>query len=182
MSLLTEARAPAGDDTRRHLLRQVEAELGDLPNWFEQHRANLADGQMLAAYVGIPEQGLEDRYRLGIELFDGAEFPQALEVAVLLSALKPSEPRFHFLSGMCMQKLAQVEPAARCFAQVLLLDPSHAFSAFRLGECLYALGQTTKAIELFELVIDLSREDDDLRPLYIAAELRARALRQGPNA
>lgn len=178
MTQSSKAMASAGDEARSTLMRQVEAELAELPKWLEQNQSDISETQMLAACVGIPQQALEDRYRLGIDFFDAGEFTHALEVAVLLSALKPSEPRFHFLAGMCMQKLAQLELAARYFAQVLLLDPSHAFSAFRLGECLYALGQPQKAIELFELVTDLSRGDDELRPLYMAAELRIVALQQ----
>lgn len=69
----------------------------------------------------------------------------ALEAWSELVAAQPNEAAFHFGYALSLQQLKQLEFAGRHFSYAFALDPSDAASAYRLGECLAALGYTVEA-------------------------------------
>jgi tetratricopeptide (TPR) repeat protein len=69
----------------------------------------------------------------------------ALEAWSELVAARPDEAAFHFGYALTLQQLKQFEFAGRHFSYAFALDPSDAASAYRLGECLAALGYTVEA-------------------------------------
>ncbi len=62
-----------------------------------------------------------------------------------LVAMRPGEPSFQFGYAMALQALDQLAFAGRHYAYAYALDPTDAATAFRLGECLAALGETLEA-------------------------------------
>lgn len=91
-------------------------------------------------------------------------FEQLVQAAAL-------EPRFYFGLGLSLQQQGLVERAARQFAICTHLNPSDAASAFRLGECLQALGEEAGAQETFHDALKLCNlpgVDPQLRQLIEA--------------
>ena len=56
------------------------------------------------------------------------------------------------------------------YALTIELDEIHAAAAFRLGECLRALGKRAEAKTLFEMALNLSRGDFSRRQLLLMTE------------
>jgi Flp pilus assembly protein TadD len=62
-----------------------------------------------------------------------------------LAQAAPLEPRFQFGLGLCLQHSGEINAAHRCYAIAFMLDPSDAACAYRIGECLIALGDLPAA-------------------------------------
>lgn len=119
-----------------------------------------------AAGAPTPEQ-LQDVYATACRLCDAGSFQLAAPLALHLVASLPTEPRFAFVAGTCLQRLSIHPNAAQMFCLCILHGGGSAAALYRLGECLLAAGDRGNAAKVLEAAFDLSRESED------AAELQA---------
>lgn len=126
-----------------------------LPAMLEESAGELAKGTSLAQWRGIPEEELESLHAAARTLCDLGRFDQALPVALLLASHAPDQARYLFTSATCLQRMGADALAAQQFAQCLLIDPAHMAALFRLGECMSAMGEQAKAVDLFDAVVGM---------------------------
>lgn len=138
---------------------------------------DLARGLTLAESRSIPPEQLEALYASAWALCEEGQFDKALPVVLLLAAHAPSEARHLFLVATCFQRTDQPAQAAQMYVQCLLLDAQHYAALFRLGECLQAMGEREKAIDLFEAVIGVTPSDMRYDSLREMARQRHQSLR-----
>lgn len=117
---------------------------------FLQHGATLAD------LHGISAEELEAVYARGYDAIAAGQWNEALDDMAFVVRHNPWEQRYHFAFALCLHHLRQYEAAGNHYSQALLLDATDAVCAFRLGECLGALGHLSDAREAFETVVKLS--------------------------
>lgn len=109
--------------------------------------------------------------RVRQRLDDGA-YAEALDDAFRLVHSEPWERAYHLALGCCLQHLAQFESAARFYGLALLLDATDAHCAYRIGECLDALGHHDDARDAFDAAVKLSWLDTAYAEVRRQAELR----------
>lgn len=83
----------------------------------------------------------------------------------------PGEAACHFGFGLSLQRAQQPELAGRHFSYACALDPSDAASAYRLGECLLAMGWTNDAHDALlaaQQLCDLPHNSPHIRDLSLA--------------
>jgi Flp pilus assembly protein TadD len=92
----------------------------------------------------------------------------ALDGFAALAMLAPGKPEYQFGFALCLQHFGQVEEAGRHFSAALVLDPSDAACAYRLGECLAACGYVEDARDALNVALalcSLPETDAAIRPL-----------------
>jgi predicted Zn-dependent protease len=97
--------------------------------------------------------------------------PDAAELWSALVMAMPGEAACHFGFGLALQRAQQAEMAGRHFSYACALDPSDAASAYRLGECLLALGWTSDAHDALlaaQQLCDLPHNPPHIRELSLA--------------
>lgn len=139
---------------------------------------DLARGLTLAESRNIPSEQLDALYASAWALCEEGQFDKALPVALLLAAHAQTEARHLFLGATCFQRTDQPAQAAQMYVQCLLLDAQHYAALFRLGECLQALGEREKAIDLFEAVIGVTPSETRYDSLREMARQRHQLLRE----
>jgi Flp pilus assembly protein TadD len=85
-------------------------------------------------------------------------------------AAKPGESGCHFGYALTLQQLGQLELAGQHFSYAFALDPSDAACAYRLGECLAALGYTVEAHDALlaaQQLCDLPHNPPHLREMSL---------------
>lgn len=117
----------------------------------------LMSGAALAQVAGVSEQSLEEEYRFAYEEILDGDYEVALPRLNALVHQAPREDRYVFAMAYCLQHLGQFESAGRLYAHSLLMDASNAMCAFRIGECLLAMGSFAEAREAFETACELAR-------------------------
>lgn len=80
---------------------------------------------------------------------------QALDGYVQLVEHHPLSAQHLFGFALCLQQMGQLEQAAGYFSLSYALEPSHGACAFRLGECLLALGHVPEAQDALRAAIEL---------------------------
>lgn len=105
--------------------------------------------EQLRPLVGEPIEAtpehLSDLWQQGQAALENGDHELALDVWCELVSARPAEPSFHFGYGLALQQLNHIELAGRHFSYAYALDPADAACAYRLGECLAALGYTLEA-------------------------------------
>lgn len=81
---------------------------------------------------------------------------QAVEGAAFLVQHDPWQRPHHLALATCLQHLGQYEAAGRSYAQALLMDATDAACAYRIGECLGAMGSLDESREALEAAVTLS--------------------------
>ena len=105
------------------------------------------------------------------EALDQGHYEQALPLWEQLVQAQPGEPSFQFGFALALQQLGQMELAGKHFSCAYALDPTDAACAFRLGECLLALGWTADAHDALlaaQQLCDLPHNDPRVRELSLA--------------
>ncbi|MGB4346298.1 MAG: tetratricopeptide repeat protein [Burkholderiaceae bacterium] len=115
-------------------------------------------------------------YQTAFDLFQQQRYQQALPLALQLSAARPDDWRFHFLSAMTLQFLGDIEAAIPFYGYTLILDPACTPAVFRLAECLEKNAQHQQARQLYESVIEQGRKEPQHHALQGLAQARLRAL------
>ncbi len=146
---------PPADPEVATVVAQLTEGLQNIQHTLEQCYEQLEQGYTLGELRGITDKGYASLYKIAHELCDQGDFQHALPVALQLTLHKPTDSRFAFMAGSCMQRLGQLEPAALMYAITLDVDPEHAAAAYRLGECLCSLGRNEEAMPFLQKCIDL---------------------------
>lgn len=152
------------------IVTQLSDGLQNIQQTLEQCREQLAQGYTLGELRGITVEGYGALYKIAHDLCEQGDFHHALPVAVQLTLHNPTDSRYPFMAGSCLQRLGHVETAAPMYALALDIDPEHAAAAYRLGECLITVGKPEEAATLLNKVIELSYGNFDKRTLMDLAK------------
>ena len=101
-----------------------------------------------------PEQA-HAMYRDSVEALRQEQTEQALDGFAALVSAHPLDARYLFGFALSLQHLGEVEKAAEYFSVAYGLEPSNGACAFRLGECLWALGHEAEAQDALRAAIEL---------------------------
>ncbi len=134
--------------------------------------ALLEQGVTPADMKGITADELEAVYAETCERLEREAYSEALDTAVFLVTHQPWDRRFHFIYALCLQHLGDFESAGRHYSQAYSFDATDAGCAYRIGECLEALGDHDGAREAYKAALDLSYQGDGLPELRDAAQTR----------
>lgn len=93
------------------------------------------------------DEGLEPEalWEAAQAALQAADHVRAVSLWSRLAQTFAGEPACHFGLGLALQGAGAIEQAGRQFSHAFALDPTDAACAFRLGECLLALGWTSEA-------------------------------------
>lgn len=169
-------RHPPVDPEIARIVDQLTSSLEDLPQTLEQCRRWLEQGYTLGELRGISEDGYTALYTMARELCDQGNFHHALPIALQLAFHQPTDKRFPFIAGACLQRLGHPQKAALMYALASDVDTDDAASNFRLAECLLATGHTEEAKPFLHKAIDLSYGRDHCRSLQERARKTLEAL------
>ena len=126
----------------------------------------LDDGQLAALYESVCQD------------IEAGRCADALDDAFVLVANDPWERAFLLALAWCLHHLGQWESAGGFYSVALMLDATDALCAFRIGECLVAMGEAVQAREAFEAAITLSALDERYAPVCQEARQALLALAQ----
>lgn len=161
---------PPADPKVAAIVTQLNDGLQNIQQTLEQYREQLEQGYTLGELRGITDEGYAALYKIAHDLCDQGDFHHALPVAVQLTLHNPTDSRYPFTAGSCLQRLGHVEAAALMYALALDVDPEHAAAAYRLGECLITVGKSVEAATLLNKAIELSYGKFDKRTLMSLAQ------------
>lgn len=156
---------PPSDPEIASIVTQLTDGLQHIEQIIEESREYLDQGHTLGELRGITDEGYAALYKIAYELCDQGEFQNALPVALQLTLHQPTDSRYSFITGACLQRLKQFDSAALMYALSLDVDPEHAAAAYRLAECLIAIGKPEEAKPFLHKAIELSYGDFDRRKL-----------------
>jgi ribosomal protein S12 methylthiotransferase accessory factor len=91
------------------------------------------------------------------------QYPAALEALYLADKIDPERTDTLNLMGFCHFKLKNHEAAIDCFKRIIALNPSSAIDYANLAVNYRAMGQTSKAIENYQLALTLNPDIDFAR-------------------
>lgn len=144
---------------------QVEAAAGQA--WLEELRdlGVEASAEPLLSEAG--EAALAGQMQSAM---DAGDYQAALEPGWLLAYADPWNRDHAMAFALCLQHVGDWASACRFYSIALMLDATDAYCAFRIGECLAALGELADARAAFESAVELSWADEAF------SEVRAVAL------
>ena len=117
---------------------------------FLEHGITPADAK------GITEDELEAVYDQLCQRVDEERFSDALELGAFLVTHQPWDRRFVFAFAICLQQLGDHESAARHFSEAYVMDATDSGCAYRIGECMEAMGHRDEARESYKAALDLA--------------------------
>lgn len=119
----------------------------------------------------------EALYGTACGLCDAGNFSEALPLALHLVLRAPGDARFAFIGATCLQRLKMHAPAAGLFGMASIGTGALPAAAYRMGECLVALGQPDDARQAFSACQELCRNADRGHDLIQACEQAFERLR-----
>ena len=125
---------------------------------------------------------LQAVYDAACLLCNEGNFAFASGLALHLVAQDPTDPRFTFIAGTCLQRLGIYANAAQLYGFSLLHGGDHPATLYRFGECLLAVGDRENAAKALEAAFDVSRGDEEAREVQGMAEDLIASLQQGARA
>jgi tetratricopeptide (TPR) repeat protein len=137
----------------------------------------LFGGESLAEIDNVPQERLDAIYTESCDLVDREDFEGALDLLVYLVMANPYDFRYQFGYALCLQHFGHFADAAKHYGLAWVLDSNDAGCAFRLGECLEALGERDDAIEAFETAIALCVPPNPTSEVRVFAEAAVQRLR-----
>ncbi|MGB4344996.1 MAG: tetratricopeptide repeat protein [Burkholderiaceae bacterium] len=161
---------PPADPAIADIVERLTENLAAMPDLIQQFSADLLQGKSLGECRGIAAHELDSLYQLAQSLCNEEQFAHALPICLNLLIHQPANPDYLFISASCLQRLSQHKEAAQLFQQLCQLDVLHVAAAYRLGECMEALGDREAAKVQFNRCIDLSYGDDRYRHLQTFAK------------
>jgi tetratricopeptide (TPR) repeat protein len=164
------------DASTRELVDSSLAWLEQMPALAASHGDQLAAGITLADCTGLADDDLDLRYRVAFALCEQGEFLLAQPLALHCHSARAQHADDAFLAASCLQRLGIIDYATMLFRHVLQIDEYHMAAAYRLGECLLALGDREAAAHLFSWAVELGRHDASQRELQNLAMNRLAGL------
>ena len=101
---------------------------------------------------------LEAVYDTACRLCDEGNFRFASVLTLHLVSYKPSDARFAFIAGTCMQRVGLHAHAARLYCCALVTGGDDPATLYRLAECLLALRDNANAEKALDAAVDLTRQ------------------------
>lgn len=141
--------------------------LDRLESLLEQLRPNAQQ----AAQQRLDPESFKALWAKAEQALEGPDVGVAVNLWSELVQLQATEPACHFGYGLALQRAGELEPAGRHFSYAYALDPSDAACAYRLGECLLALGWTADAHDALlaaQQLCELPHNDPQIRELALA--------------
>lgn len=167
---------PPSDPEVASIVARLTDGLQNIQQTIEECREQLEQGYTLGELRGITDEGYAALYKTARELCDQGDFYHAFPVALQLTLHNPTDSRFPFMAGACLQRLGHTELAAVMYALTLDVDPDHAAASYRLGECLIAVGKPEEAPPFLHKTIDLCYGKFDKSKLMGMARARLDSL------
>lgn len=168
---MTQTPAPTGKPpaTGFSIAGLTPAALSDIALQAQQA---LVGGTSLASMRHVTDAELKARFDAVRVVCDKGQFKEALTSAIELHLLQPSDGRYAFVVGTCLQHLGQHARALCCFTLAAITGPSAA-ARFRAGECLLALGHDEDAALVFQQAVAAAPANTPLHALATAAATQA---------
>lgn len=143
------------------------ASLDRLQSLLEQLRPSVQH----AAQQQVDPESFAALWTQAQEALQASDVMEAVAPWSELVRLQPSEPTCHFGYGLALQRAGEIELAGRHFSYAYALDPTDAACAFRLGECLLALGWTADAHDALlaaQQLCELPHNDPQIREMALS--------------
>lgn len=139
----------------------------------------MAAGQAPVSLPGPATLDPRRLYAVATRLCDEGDFERALSPAMVLSLLQPASPAFTMLAATCLQRTDRPAAALALFGMAGVHGGAAyaPVATFRSGECLSAMGKAREAVQVFEAVVEASRQKPELVVLQRLAQEKAEALR-----
>ena len=102
----------------------------------------------------------EAKIELARLFLEAGEDNKALQVATQALREHPRNSDLHALAAAAHEQMSMLEEAARHWAAILSVDPSHSYSNLRLASLLQRLGDNAGAIDCFRRVVEVSQGQD----------------------
>lgn len=167
---------PPSDPDVATIVEQLTDGLQNIQQTLEQCCEQLERGYTLGELRGITDEGYASLYKIAHDLCDEGNFHHALPVALQLTLHNPTDSRYPFITGSCLQRLGHFEPAALMYALAIDVDAGHAAATYRLGECLIELGKSDEAMQFLNKAIELCYGDFSKRTLLDMANKKVNSL------
>jgi len=123
-------------------------EVGDAVQIIE----HLFKGANLGALAGVTEEQREAIYSIGHFQYSNGKFYEACKLFQLLVLLDSLDRRAVKALGSCLQMLKKYEEAMQFLGIAMLMEPEDPTSGIQIAECLIALGDKKKAIEILKTI------------------------------
>lgn len=163
---------PPADPEIANIVTQLSEGLQHIEQTLEQCREQLEQGYTLGDLRGITDEGYESLYDIAHTLCNQGDFHHALPIALQLTLHRPTDVRYPFMTGSCLQRLGHFDAAALMYALSMDVDPEYAAAAYRLAECLIAIGKPEEAIPFLHQTIDLCYGDFEKHSLMEMARAK----------
>ncbi len=165
---------PLDEEALCALVRSCELANAALTN--EAAQAVAARGVNLGEMRGLTTEHYAALYGAANDLCEQERFQEAMQIAMQLSALAPSDHRYTLLAAITMHRLERWPEAAALYGTSLAarLTPT---AMFRLGECYSQLGNDEQALECFSLAEEMCADQDEHALVRAWASESASAIR-----
>lgn len=167
---------PPTDPEIATIVEQLTKSLEQLPQVLEQFDLASEKGVTLGELRGITKTEFDALYNIATKLCNDGAFEHALPICLQLMLHDPTDKRYVFQTGSCLQRLGEYKYAAILFARTLDLKPDETVAAYRLAECLLAIDKFTEAKAIFEKLVEISRGKFHCRELFELAQARIHSL------
>ncbi len=109
-------------------------------------------GANLGALAGVTDEQREAIYSIGHFQYSNAKYADAYKIFQLLVFLDSLDRRAVKALGSCSKMLKKYEEAIQFLGIALLMEPEDPTSGIQIAECLIALGDKKKAIEILKTI------------------------------
>jgi predicted Zn-dependent protease len=118
------------------------------------------DWSALEALIEPDPRQLEAWFDAGQLALTEGRMDDALDAFCDLATAAPGQAPYQFGFALCLLHFGDIAAAGRHFSAAYALDPSDAAAAYRVGECLVALGHVEDAREALLTAKTLARQAD----------------------
>lgn len=116
----------------------------------------------------LSNNDLAELFNAGQHALTEGRLDDALCIYLVLQQAQPDESAYRFGYALTLQQMGEIKQAGEQYTIAFALDPTDAACAFRLGECLAALGYTLDAQDALQAAIqlcDIPRNDPKIRKM-----------------
>lgn len=120
---------------------------------------------MSAAHTQAYQQ--DERYRLAMENYVAGQWSDADGAFTALDAAYPDVAAIKLMRGNIAYSLGQLEAAVRHYDAAIALNEQFGVAYYKLGVCLYRMGQLGRALAAFEQAQDLGNESHAMATYFV---------------